>query len=250
MKKLLMAIAALSALASPAFSADLPIKAVRPAPLPMTWSGCYVGAGGGYGMWSQDTYLEDYPGLARFSAISTSGGRGWFGTAQVGCDYQVASSWVIGAFADWDFGSIKGQYGGATEFEGNGQEKLSRSWAAGGRLGYVVLPKLLTFVSAGYTQAHFNQINLGSDLLAGAGPGFHLPPQTYSGWFIGTGYEYGLDFLPGLFWKTEYRYATYSDRDIPFVSDTTGANIGLAINSKKYVQTIRTELVYRFNLFR
>jgi outer membrane immunogenic protein len=248
MKKLLLATAALFALAGgSAVAADMPVKAYAPPPVVYSWTGCYVGVGGGYGMWNQDTYIETFPGLVGRTAVATTGGRGWFGTAQVGCDYQITGSWVIGAFGDWDVGSIKGQFGGATEVEGIGQEKLTSSWAAGGRVGYVVFPKLLVFVSGGYTQAHFNQINLGSDTGVGPGPGFYAPSQTYTGWFLGSGYDYAIDYLPGLFWKTEYRYASYSARDIPFLSNTTNLPTGFGMNSSKEIQTVRTELVWRFN---
>jgi outer membrane immunogenic protein len=57
----------------------------------------------------------------------------------------------------------------------------------------------------------------------------------------------GLDFLPGLFWKTEFRYASYGRRNIEFLSDTTNLGIGFGINSRKDIQTIRSELVWRFN---
>jgi hypothetical protein len=32
-------------------------------------------------------------------------------------------------------------------------------WAVGGRLGWLVTPTLLTYVSGGYTQARFNEVN-------------------------------------------------------------------------------------------
>ena len=82
-----------------------------------------------------------------------------------------------------------------------------------------------------------------------------LSGQTYRGWFIGTGYEYGLDILPGLFWKTEYRYSSYRAENpllstglvtTPLAAVVPGGFIG-AENSRKDVQTIRSELVYRFN---
>lgn len=54
MRKLLLTTAALVALtAGQGFGADLqrPVMKVPPAPLPVaSWTGCYVGAGGGYGM--------------------------------------------------------------------------------------------------------------------------------------------------------------------------------------------------------
>ena len=70
--------------------------------------------------------------------------------------------------------------------------------------------------------------------------------STYTGYFLGAGDEYALGFLPGLFWKTEYRFSTFSKRvnDIHF--GVEGFSPG-DLESKKYVQTIRSELVYHFN---
>ena len=65
MKKLAIAITAVAAFTGSAIAADLPMKAPA-APMPMvraiSWTGCYVGAGGGYGMWNQDNVLFDDTG--------------------------------------------------------------------------------------------------------------------------------------------------------------------------------------------
>jgi outer membrane immunogenic protein len=230
MKKLAIAITAVAAFTGSAVAADMPVKARTYAPPVVTaynWTGCYVGAGGGYGMYNQD--IDNFGGPG--SGTLTLGGRGWFGTAQVGCDYQVMPSIVIGAFGDWDFGSIKGSL---SPFALSSDEKLSWSWAAGGRIGWVALPNLLAYVSGGYTEAHFDQIDF--DV------GVYVPATTYKGWFLGSGYEYGLGFMPGLFWKTEYRFADYQGQNIPIVGGG-----GDTFDSHKYVQTIRSALVYRFN---
>jgi outer membrane immunogenic protein len=109
-----------------------------------------------------------------------------------------------------------------------------------------VVPQLLTYVSGGYTQARFDAVNF---IGGPVGSTTVMDAQTYKGWFIGSGVEYGIDFLPGLFWKTEYRYAQY-DAESPAITRTS-LTAGTAIigfeDSKKYVQTIRSELVYRFN---
>ena len=225
MKKLAIAITAVAAFTGSAVAADMPVKARPYAPPVVTaynWTGCYVGAGGGYGMYNQD--VSGFFG----SNTVTLGGRGWFGTGQVGCDYQVMPSIVIGAFGDYNFGSIKGSLFSV-------DEKLSWSWAAGGRIGWVALPNLLAYVSGGYTEAHFDQIDFSYA---------SIPATTYGGWFLGSGYEYGLGFMPGLFWKTEYRFADYQAQTVS-VCDPLGCDP--AFDSHKYVQTIRSELVYRFN---
>jgi outer membrane immunogenic protein len=235
MKKLAIAITAVAAFTGSAIAADMPVKAryIAPVVTAYNWTGCYVGAGGGYGMYNQDISADTaslLPGTG--SGTVTLGGRGWFGTGQVGCDYQVTPSFVIGAFGDYDFGSITGQMGQT-------DEKLSSSWAVGGRVGWIALPNLLAYVSGGYTQARFDQIDFASS-------SEYIPATTYKGWFLGSGYEYGLGFMPGLFWKTEYRFADYQAQTLPVVDATDGDTLG-TFDSHKYVQTIRSELVYRFN---
>jgi outer membrane immunogenic protein len=226
MKKLAVAITAVAAFTGSAVAADMPVKAryIAPVVTAYNWTGCYVGAGGGYGMYNQDISVNSSSGT------ETAGGRGWFGTAQVGCDYQVTPSFVIGAFGDYDFGSIKGQ-----SLFFNVDETLNWSWHAGGRVGWIALPNLLPFVSGGYTQAHFDQFAVDTNAF--------FPATTYGGWFLGSGYEYGLNFMPGLFWKTEYRFADYQAKTVAIVC--TGCTD--SVDSHKYVQTIRSELVYRFN---
>ena len=137
MKKIAFAVLGLASFAGSALAADMAARPVYKAPPvtppAVTWSGCYVGAGGGFGMFNDDT--TSFNNGAVLVPKQTFGGRGWFGTVQGGCDYQFASNWVIGAFADYDFGSIKGD---VTHFGGDfGTEKLSWSWAAGGRIGYL-----------------------------------------------------------------------------------------------------------------
>src|SRR5262245_17046371 len=109
-KKLALPVAAITALlAGGASAADMrmPVKAPPPAPVAVfSWTGCYVGAGGGYGMWNQRATFVD-TGVP-VGVPADVGGRGWFGTVQLGCDYQVSSNIVIGAFGDYDFGALKG----------------------------------------------------------------------------------------------------------------------------------------------
>jgi len=245
MKKLLLSIALTAGLAGTAVAADLPVKA-RPmmaAPVAYSWSGCYIGAGAGYGMWNQDHQTLDPFGVAfRNAPQATTGGRGWFGTAQVGCDYQFAPRWVVGAFGDVDFGRLKGTFTPSISNTLSGEEKERYSWAAGGRLGYVIFPQLLGYVAGGYTQARFDSTTLVD--ITGGTP-ITMAAQTYRGWFLASGYEYGLDFLPGLFWKTEYRYAQYRAENVGLFGPG-GTLVGFE-RSEKDIQTIRSELVYRFN---
>jgi outer membrane immunogenic protein len=254
MRKLLLTTAVLVALtAGEGSAADLqrPVLKAPPTPMPYTnWSGCYVAGGGGYGFWNQDTSPSFSSSGSPEGSEVTSGGRGGFGTVGAGCDLQVSGNWVIGVFGDYDFGRIKGDVAvpvSGTTFVGN--EKLTSAWAVGGRVGYLITPSIMTYVSAGYTQARFSGAELFfTDVPPPPPPGLSVPAHTYSGWFLGSGYEYNLGWLPGLFWRTEYRLAEFDRGSRPLVQN--GVLTGFSVESKPFVQTIRSELVWRFNFNR
>jgi len=93
MKKLAIALGAVAALTAPAFAADLPVRTPVAAPAPVayapSWTGCYVGGGGGHGLWNQEnTGFIDGPPRVPFTATTTAGGRGYLGAVGGGCDYQ------------------------------------------------------------------------------------------------------------------------------------------------------------------
>ena len=252
MKNLVAQVVAISLLgAGSAIAADMraPVKAPPPAaPIAASWTGCYLGAGFGYGMWNQDHTEYTLAGVAQ-SFEATSGGRGWLGTVQVGCDVQIGGQFVIGAFADYDWANIKGDaHLSLGTFPYVGEEKLKSGWAAGGRIGYIPFAQtqLMVFVSGGYTRAKFSSYDLTVNLGGAQAAAFRVDSSTRSGWFIGTGYEYALAFFPGLTWKTEYRFADYGkERDTVFAI-AGGAPVAFT-DSEKFVHTVRSELVWRFN---
>lgn len=248
MKKLLIAsVAAVALTTGQALAADLAYKAPPPPPPVIGWTGCYVDGGIGYGFFKQDHYEETDPLFIQLTPTVSTGGEGWLGRVGAGCDYQ-ASRFVIGAFADYDFTDFKGTFQDSF-FGFTGQEKETGSWAAGGRLGYLVTPGLLGYVDAGYTQARFDSIGLATDTIPSVAiPGLGYPSQTYNGWFIGGGTEYALSGIvpfSGLFWRTEYRYNSYDAEDVPLL--LFGAPTGLASHMQKDVQTVTSGLVWRFN---
>ena len=243
MKKLTLAAAAFVALTGSAIAADLPRKApaaIAPAPVPVaTWTGCYLTGGVGYGMWNQDNQL--FAGGVAIDAEHTDGGRGWLGRVGGGCDYQFWQKFVVGALADYDFASLKGNIT-TPGFAASGDEKMTWAWAAGGRLGYLPWDTLMVYISGGYTQAHFNGTIFSP-------VNFTTLGTTYSGWFLGSGYEYRFDMLPGLYWRTEYRFNSYNSKDNQLFS----GGVPLAtefVHSEKFVQTVTSSLVWRFNWWR
>lgn len=124
MKKFLLAGAAVAALSTTAFAADLPRKTAPMAPMlvpTFTWTGFYVGANAGYGFNTNDnnnnvfavpTATASIPGFGVPTNFFGSGGSngnrsrdGFVGGGQVGYNYQfgAGSGFVIGIEADYQY---------------------------------------------------------------------------------------------------------------------------------------------------
>jgi outer membrane immunogenic protein len=251
MKKLVIALTAVAAFSGSASAADLAARPYTKAPAVVapvaSWTGCYVGAGGG-GAYTNNDHNDFFTGTnVAASPNLTTGARGWFGTVGAGCDYQF-DRFVVGVFGDYDFMDVKGDVSTFGVFGpmSVGQQKQDWQWAVGGRVGYVIVPQLMTYFSAGYTQAHWKSTTLIGTGLFPAAPAT-LPGATKGGWFIGAGDEYALNFLPGLFWKTEYRYSEFDRADVSINSIATGLPTGTSETQKFREHSVRSELVYRFN---
>ena len=261
MKKLVLALTAIAAFTGSAVAADLPARTyskapayVAPAP---SWTGLYIFGGAGGGLWDANGGVNATGTGACIVCTNTrTGGDGYFGTVGAGYDWQMGSSWVFGIFADGTFGSLKGNIGDAGVAAGGtstgivGSERMRDAWAAGGRLGYLVAPNVLSYVNAGYTGTYWS----GSTLLGsntGLPSGLHTDSFNTGGAFVGGGVENNLNIFgitaPGWFMKTEYRAAYLDSKSLSERIDGTNALFGRDITFKPFVQTISTSLVYRFN---
>jgi outer membrane immunogenic protein len=277
MRKRLLAATALAAFAAvgAAHAADARrgpmLKAPPPVAPAISWTGFYVGGGYGYGMWNGETSLildpilgPPFAGRQLTNSINNAG-KGWLGTITAGFDYQLNKQIVAGVFADYDVANIKGTL--ATPSANNffdvlgGTEKETSAWAAGGRLGWLMTPSVLTYLSGGYTEARFSGINVNNlqspaiNAFFGARGNTNLitPASIYHGWFLGGGIEAPLTFLPGPGWfvRSEYRYASYRGATLPIIDTTFGPSSAGGTPTdmifKPVVQTVRSEIVYKFN---
>jgi outer membrane immunogenic protein len=252
MKKLFLAAAALAFAIGSAGAADLPVKAPPVAAPTFGWTGFYLNGGFGYGLWAADETTIS-PGIFGFSAGTClvcvpqrQGGKGWLGTAGAGFDYQINDRIVAGVFTDADLSSIKGTIQDEFPFIA-GQIKETWSWAGGARVGWLVTPAILSYVNAGWSQTHFDSATM-VDTFVGGATGFATPAFTRGGFFVGGGME--AMFAPGWFWRNEYRYADYGTTTL---TDTCtnpalcGAGQFFNITFHPIVQTVRSEIVYKFN---
>ncbi|MGA2999880.1 MAG: porin family protein, partial [Bradyrhizobium sp.] len=110
------AIALVSAAAvAPAFAADLPVKAAMPPGPVYDWNGWYIGGNADVAWAGQSlTGYSGGPGTAALFAPGglptslTPGAGGYSGGAQIGYNWQVSRTWLVGLEADIQGGGYKG----------------------------------------------------------------------------------------------------------------------------------------------
>ena len=206
------------------------------------WTGFNLNVGLGHGVWSAGTTtILPSTGVCRLCTEQEQGGDGIIGRGGVGFDYQV-DRWVWGVFGDVDFGDIAGTIQDQDPYFAS-RLPQTHSFAVGGRAGWLVLPDLLPYVSAGYTQAYYGATNMVTTFVGAATP-FSTPGFTTGGWFIGGGAEYRL--TPDWSVRGEYRHAEYDGKDI--VDTCTGCGGPQStIRFHPSTDTFVASVVYKFN---
>ena len=252
MKKIVLALTAIAAMTGSASAADMAARPYTKAPMVAaapSWTGFYIFGGAGGGLYASDQNVQTNPGAVPLTIDQRQGGSGWFGTVGLGYDWQASPSWVVGVFADGQFGSIKGSLVDPT-VGWTGRQKIEDSWAAGLRVGYLVAPNVLSYVNGGYSGSHWSGLTL-LNSFTGAPVAMHTDGFNRNGWFIGGGVENNLNIFgitaPGWFMKTEYRSAFYERKSVPLLVDGTNALVNRDLRFNSWNQTISTSLVYRFN---
>jgi len=166
MKKILLGSVATGALvaAGSASAADLgprPAYKAPPivAPVPaFSWTGCFVGAHGGYGWGKKDVTATGVSGtggsdnFVESRGIDTSGAI--FG-GQIGCDYQFAGNWVLGIQGDFAGARMTGDafnFQGGTSSTQTASLHVRTDWLASitARVGFTGwFPRTLLYVRGG-----------------------------------------------------------------------------------------------------
>jgi outer membrane immunogenic protein len=237
MKKLTIVIAVTALIGTPAFAADMAVKAPPPPPAPIySWTGFYIGGNAGYGWGGNQTVsftsnggpvsilsndLASFIGPGLPVSFSVSGAVGGF---QLGYNWQVSQTWLLGLETDFDFSGLKGS-GVSTNFNtpslfagvSTASERLDWFGTVRGRLGYLPTNNLLVYGTGGFAYGRVAQsVTYGSlstitfNDITGKCPA--LTPVCFagtsdriaSGWTAGAGLEYA--FLNNWTIKIEYLY--------------------------------------------
>jgi len=226
--------------ASQASAADLPRKApayVPPAPPPITWTGCYIGAnvGGVFARRSAD--------FGSIGSLDSDTNSGFAGGGQIGCDYQFAGGWVFGIRNMFD-GSNLSRGRTITFADGTaGTVNLKNDWfdTLTGRIGYSFTPAWLWYFQGGAAWAK-NSADL---TIAGFDVG--SADRTRTGWTVGGGVEWMFAPHWSAFLEGNYMDLGSTNRNI-VTPNVVACAAGCSFSTKATATTILVGVNYRFNL--
>jgi outer membrane immunogenic protein len=247
MKKLVLGSMALVAFAAaPALAADMnavPAPIDTKAPL-YSWTGCYVGANLGGGWSKQDQARIDQigvgPAAANYGSESDSAFIGGF---QIGCDYQFAGNWVVGAQGQVDGGNMSGSHVLPAFPNFTMYDKTSAVGSATVRLGYLFAPQVLGYVKGGVARAR------NSDSLFKSVPTSFLSESSgwwnRTGWTVGGGVEWM--FAPGWSVFGEYNYMDFGTNTVTFIAAPGLLPVGEHVNVVETTQMALVGVNYKFN---
>ena len=190
-------------------AADLPRAYTKAPPVyaaPPSWSGCYVGGNVGAG-WDSTYNLGTAFAGTTFNPpfdYGSSSGSGIIGGAQAGCDYQFASSWVIGIQGKADFGKINSS-NPVLPFPGiTAAYQLKNTEEVTARLGYAFSPVVLAYVKGGVAFASITNSALAIPVTA------ESANISRTGYTVGGGLEW--KFAPNWSVFAEYNYLDFGTK--------------------------------------
>jgi outer membrane immunogenic protein len=255
MKKFLLASAALVAtgMSIPAIAADMPVKAIYKAPLPVVyaWTGCYIGGNIGSGRARTDqSQIATVGGAAIVppNDFGNSQNDHFIGGGQIGCDYQFAGNFVVGVQGMFDFGRFSSTHVVPTAFPGFpvgsfiSQNDTKNVFTATGRVGYLFLPQVLGYIKGGaaWTRADHTFI--------GTVPVTFLSENALGisrqGWTVGGGLEWM--FMHGWSMFGEYNYMDFGRKDINFVAGPATVGAPDVIRTRLEIQQVLVGINYKF----
>jgi outer membrane immunogenic protein len=267
MKKFLLAGFGALALfaAQPATAADMPVKAPRPVVEVWTWDGFYVGLNGGYS-WGRSRTTVDFfnntTGAFLSGSSDTFNLNGAIFGGQIGFNRQNGN-WVWGLEGDIQWSGQKGDtaftcsptgacnnltFGAGLNVPVTASFEQKLAWFATlrGRLGVLVAPTWLAYVTGGLAIGHIETEGVLSGFTAASAPtsaafGYD---KTKLGWTVGGGVEGRISGN----WtaKLEYIYADYGSVSGTGLLTTNVIPLRAEFNSKVTDHVLRVGVNYRW----
>lgn len=281
MKKLALALIAVTTFAGQAVAADMAFKAAPAVAPVMTWTGFYGGINGG-GAWTDGTVPMTYVDLANtgntFNAYNPStvnaSASGALAGIHAGYNWQASPNWVLGIEGDWDWTNLRANGTNNliravvnTPLTDNVSLESKANWLASvrGRLGYAS-NNWLVYATGGVAfgdfdvNAQVNCTNVPASLCVGGTQSIRSGfSETRVGYVVGGGVEVkpALNWIVGL----EYLYYRFDDTSTgggswrfaggapaPFFDCTVaGQNCARFSSGEIGLHTVRARLSYQFN---
>jgi outer membrane immunogenic protein len=229
-------------MAAPALAADMPAKMLlkAPAPVPFTWTGCYIGGQAGYGWGSKD--FSDPTAGGPFGGTVNDKVKGWLAGGQAGCNYQV-SNWVFGVEGDAAWANING-LAADPFFTGKNvqtaQAKVNFLADITGRLG-VAWDRVLVYGKGGAAIAHDSYDVIFPFLFSTPGTVDFSSSEDRAGWVAGAGVEWA--FAQSWSAKAEYLHYDFGGGNLAL---TNGAGGTLNTRVDQKIHTVKFGINFHF----
>lgn len=218
----------------------------EPAPVAVdtfSWTGGYIGINAGYAGGKFKHPFSVYDELFDETLVSGSvnfNASGFVGGVQVGYNWQFDNRFVVGAEADFQGSTVKGDVSAhADGLSAKAETKIEWFGTVRARLGYAATERLLVYGTGGLA---YGKVKSGYSLSDGVDSVGESTSKTKAGWTIGAGAEYAINNNWTL--KSEYLYTDLGKRTLINYTDADLFNYNL--ESKVNFHTVRVGLNYKF----
>jgi outer membrane immunogenic protein len=245
MKKLLLGIAGVIALAAPASAADLAARPYAKAPAMIAavydWSGFYIGANGG---WGSSRKCWDNVTVGGGVFVANEGchdATGGVAGGQLGYRWQTGS-WVFGVEGQGDWADLKGRNISLADPRFTNDSRIGAFGLLTGQIGFAA-NNVLLYVKGGaaVTDDRFRGYAVGTNILA-----TNTASDTRWGGTVGAGLEFG--FTPNWSAAIEYDHLFMGNRTYTFTTNGVVGAAGLTFNEriKQDVDLVTVRVNYRW----
>ena len=243
-----------------ASAADLPMKAVAPAPSTYYWTGCYVGVNAGAGGSGTNVTSSIGTGthlsagdaaLVGGDGTGSADATGFLGGGQAGCNWQSGMV-VYGLEGDFDylhsnphfFNDTNTLSDGATPFTASQSLTTDYFATVRPRIG-IAADRNLAYVTGGAAFTHASYALGYLDGASPAGAGTAVGSKSLTGWTVGAGWEHA--FADRWTFKIEYLYASFPTITASgVIGDSAGGVNPLHGSTDLIVQTLRAGVNFKF----
>jgi outer membrane immunogenic protein len=207
MKRSLIALSTFIGVTGTASAADMAIKA-RPmaAPVPYSWTGCFIGAAGGGG-WGRSRHISGDAATFGLNITNNYDISGGIVGVEYGCNWQTGR-WVLGTESDFSWTNIRGGAINIPPFNTASISNTREQWLSTSRVraGFLATDQLLLYVTGGLAAARVEAL---VDATA-IGGGIASESRNRWGWTAGAGAEYA--FGNGWSVKADYLYVRLENK--------------------------------------